>query len=425
MASQSPSGSSQSSFLIVDKKHDKEMDNLQYLAPASILTPSPSPLLMPVDSNWMTPSEYPVHSSSTHMKAQFTRVAYPNSQESVTNVPPIRGVVMPDCYSATAMEQEVMMETTFLEDSMSKKTPDLSDWHCSPPFQFEDVSEDVDISNKDMPFSHFTEKPQIPNVKLESPAICEDICWVGCTFDPLYDSRLCFTQFLEPQDVKEMDPLFITTVEPIAPPFLVAPVLNPPLAAGKITANPFLRSDFPETTPLQAKKRLIETNVSQSPRKLTKMAPHVMPVKVELLQHNAPVWLVKSEFEESSVIDPDEIRLLPFTPSRLEPPQVATTKVPLSRPSTSSVPKSKVDIDVDEEGNLFATIRLIAPSPSTTSKNVNCKNKRTSNHFGHSGKNPSSRLSTKKVTRPKKEDPFSVKSLVAKFIEAAKNKKIS
>jgi hypothetical protein len=80
---------------------------------------------------------------------------------------------------------------------------------------------------------------------------------------------------------------------------------------------------------------------------------------------------------------------------------------------------------VDEEGNLFATIRLIAPSPSTTSKNVNCKNKRTSNHFGHSGKNPSSRLSTKKVTRPKKEDPFSVKSLVAKFIEAAKNKKIS
>jgi hypothetical protein len=176
MASQSPSGSSQSSFLIVDKKHDKEMDNLQYLAPASILTPSPSPLLMPVDSNWMTPSEYPVHSSSTHMKAQFTRVAYPNSQESVTNVPPIRGVVMPDRYSATAMEQEVMMETTFLEDSMSKKTPDLSDWHCSPPFQFEDVSEDVDISNKDMPFSHFTEKPQIPNVKLESPAICEDIC---------------------------------------------------------------------------------------------------------------------------------------------------------------------------------------------------------------------------------------------------------
>nr|CAH0098134.1 unnamed protein product [Daphnia galeata] len=403
----------------VDERDEKVLNNTPYLAqPASISTSSHSPSF-PVDLNWIGPTDYPAHLASTHMRsAPFTQL--PNSLESVTkpHIQPTREAGTSERHSST----EQATKAIFIEEYFNKQTFDSSD--CRPPLAFTDLLQDGNTC-----------------------VICED----SCLDDPSYRPLTCNTELS--QDVHETEPFFVTT-DPITSPFLVTPLLKPPLVTKRNSVKPHLRSGCPMSTNLnnpslsqliddesingsgkkrmpplkskeaqfcvqslvtkyivaarnklsnykaqetltkvqhdvipvernprqsrettarhQAKKRAIETVVlDQSSRKSTKFSSQSMPVSehVTLQKRNLPVQLAKPEIKgsRSHVIDSEVKHFTSISP--LEPTRSATRQFPLDSDSKPPTPKSKVDIDVNDEGNVSVTIHLIAPSSNSLKSN--------------------------------------------------------
>ena len=340
---------------------------------------------------------------------------------------------------------------------------------------------------------------------VNTSVICEDSCLDDTKFDPSHHPLTCNTQLS--QDVHETEPFFVTT-DPITSPFLVAPLVKPPLVTKRNSVKPHLRSGCAMSTNLnnpslsrligdesingsgkkrmpplkskeaqfcvqslvtkyivaarnklsnykaqetltkvqhdvipvernprqsrettarhQAKKRAIETTVlDQSSRKSTKLSSQSMPVSenVKLQKRNLQVQLAKPEIKRSRshVIDSDVKHFTSTSP--LEPTRSATRQFPLDSDFKPPIPKSKVDIDVNDEGNVFVTIRLIAPSSNShksnkkqTSTKVNFKDQRIITNLARRGR-------PRKDTR-RSSFPSINPDLLAKFIQAAKNKKI-
>lgn len=510
-------------ILSVDQRDEKELDYHRFLPPASISTLNPN-LSLPVDLNWIGPSDYPAHLSPTLIRdTPFTCVELPDLKESVTKlfIQPTREAEMQECHSAP----EQVTKNIFIEEYSHEQTPDSSD--CRPPLKSVDSfpKKDGEISNKHASFSYFPEKPRMPNTKFQpfvsfrcpfgfrmtppvnQTLVCDNTCSDDSKFGPPCLRLSSSTQLT--QDVHETDPSFVD-IDPIASPFLVSPRCKSSIVTKKKSVKPYFRSGRPRNTNLsnpnpswydkstkgcsikrrtssktkndplcvqslvtkfihaaknkqlsyfnaqeslvkmqrntipiaerttlpqsrestarhQAKKQVIETIVlDQSLRKskiLTPQSPAVSE-NVQLPQHDLSV-LMKPEIKvsRSQVVDSDVTHLVSIAP--LKPPRIAPTEFPLRRRSKPPVPKSKVDIDVSDEGNFFVTIRLIASSSSNKSnkihsrKKVNCKDKRIStNQTGRPGKatcNPP-------LSKSKSGIPFHVQSLATKFIQAAKNK---
>ena len=492
----------------VDERDEKVLNNTPYLAqPASISTSSHSPSF-PVDLNWIGPTDYPAHLASTHMRsAPFTQL--PNSLESVTkpHIQPTREAGTSERHSST----EQATRAIFIEEYFNKQTFDSSD--CRPPLEFTDLLQD----GKHALLSHFPGKPRMPNMNFLCPfgfqmiltgntcVICEDSCLDDTKFDPSDRPLTCNTQLS--QDVHETEPFFVTT-DSITSPFLVTPLLKPPLVTKRNSVKPHPRSGCPMSTNLnnpslsrliddesingsgkkrmpplkskeaqfcvqslvtkyivaarnklsnykaqetltkvqhdvipvernprqsrettarhQAKKRAIETIVlDQSSRKSTKLSSQSMPVSenVKLQNRNLPVQLAKPEIKgsRSHVIDSEVKHFTSISP--LEPTRSATRQFPLDSDFKPPTPKSKVDIDVNDEGNVSVTIHLIAPLSNSLKPNkkqtpskVNFKDQRIITNLARRGR-------PRKDTR-RSSFPSINPDLVTKFIQAAKNKKI-
>ncbi|XP_032776939.2 flocculation protein FLO11 [Daphnia magna] len=188
---------------------------------------------------------------------------------------------------------------------------------------------------------------------------------------------------------------------------------------------------FPEaSTPVrQSTKRVVDDNGSnESGSKLTKSS-NSTPESIAAWR-NIELPLKKSSVREkkprTSAVAKTRVSRSASSSNESMPPST-----PIPQPL---VPQSTIAVELNDEGNHVFTIHPVTRAPSVTPKPRSSAKtvKATASAVRPSKTSKPSKAATAKPAEPaepkrssKKKDPFCVQSLVEKFIEAAKNKKLA